>query len=138
MIHRPGRENVADPLSRLLHRRVEPDNQQRCTEEYVRFVAVSATLTALTAREIEEASADDEELKEVRKAIATGWFEKCRQYMTEVGELCVIGQLVLRGTHIIIPSKLKPRALALAHEGHNGCGWHQTEPQNQGVVARDG
>ena len=40
--------------------------------------------------------------------------------MTEAGELCVIGQLVLRGTHIIIPSKLKPRALALAHEGHLG------------------
>ena len=138
MIHRPGRENIADALSRLLHRKVEPDNHQRCTEEYVRFVAVSATPTALTTHEIEEASADDEELKEVRKAIATGWFEKCRQYMTEAGELCVIGQLVLRGTHIIIPSKLKPRALALAHEGHNGCGWHQTEPQNQGVVARDG
>ena len=40
--------------------------------------------------------------------------------MTVAGELCVIGQLVLRGTHIIIPSKLKPRALALAHEGHLG------------------
>ena len=100
MIHRPGRENIADPLSRLLHRRVEPDNHQRCTEEYVRFVAVSATPTALTTREIEEASADDEELKEVRKAIATGRFEKCRQYMTVAGELCVIGQLVLRGTRI--------------------------------------
>ena len=120
VIHRPGRENFADPLSRLLHRKVEPDNHQRCTEEYVRFVAVSATPTALTTREIEEASADDEELKEVRKAIATGRFEKCRQYMTVAGELCVIGQLVLRGTRIIIPSKLQPRTLALAHEGHLG------------------
>ena len=55
MIHRPGRENIADPLSRLLHRKVEPDNHQRCTEEYIRFVAVSATPTALTTREIEEA-----------------------------------------------------------------------------------
>ena len=71
VIHRPGRENIADALSRLLHRKVEPDNHQRCTEEYVRLVAVSATPTALTTREIEEASADDEELKEVRKAIAT-------------------------------------------------------------------
>ena len=120
VIHRPGRENIADPLSRLLHRKVEPDNHQRCTEEYVRFVAVSATPTALTTREIEEASADDEELKEVRKAIATGRFEKCRQYMTVAGELCVIGQLVLRGTCVIIPSKLQPRTLALAHEGHLG------------------
>ena len=55
VIYRPGRENIADPLSRLLHRKVEPDNHQRCTEEYVRFVAVSATPTALTTREIEEA-----------------------------------------------------------------------------------
>ena len=75
----------------------------------------------------------------MRKAIATGQFEKCRQYMTVVREMCVIGQLVLsRILCIIIPSKLQPRTLALAHEGHNGCGWHQTEPQNQGVVARDG
>ena len=102
VIHRPGRENIADALSRLLHRKVEPDNHQRCTEEYVRFVVVSATPTALTTREIEEASADDEELKEVRKAIVTGRFEKCRQYTTVAGELCVIGQLVLRGTRIII------------------------------------
>ena len=71
VIHRPGRENIADPLSRLLHRKVEPDNHQRCTEEYVGFVAVSATPTALTTLEIEVASADDEELKEVRKAIVT-------------------------------------------------------------------
>ena len=54
------------------------------------------------------------------KAIAMGWFEKCRQYMTVAGELCVIGQLVLRGTCLIIPSKLQPRTLALAHESHLG------------------
>ena len=115
-----GRENIADPLSPLLHRKVKPDNHQRCTEEYVRFAAVSATPTALTTREIEETSADDEELKEVRKAIATGRFEKCRQCMTVAGELCVIGHLVRRGTRVIIPSKLQPRTLALAHEGHLG------------------
>lgn len=55
VIHRPGRENVADPLSRLLHRKVEPDNQQWSTEEYVRFVTLGATPTALTTREMEEA-----------------------------------------------------------------------------------
>ena len=40
--------------------------------------------------------------------------------MTVVGELCVIGQFVLRGTRMIIPSKLQPRTLALANEGHFG------------------
>ena len=60
----------------------------------------------------------------MRKAIATGRFETCRQYMTVGrgggGELCVIGKLVLRGTRIFIPSKLQPRTLALANEGHLG------------------
>ena len=50
----------------------------------------------------------------------TGQFEKCKQYMAVAGELCVIGQLVLRGTRIVIPKKLQPRTLALAHEGHLG------------------
>ena len=56
----------------------------------------------------------------MKKAIATGRFEKRRQYMSVAGELCVIGQLVLIGIRIIISSKLQPRILALAHEGHLG------------------
>ena len=36
------------------------------------------------------------------------------------GELCAIGQLVLRGSRIVMPRKLRPQALALAHEGHLG------------------
>ncbi|KAJ8369419.1 hypothetical protein SKAU_G00094470 [Synaphobranchus kaupii] len=50
------------------------------SDEYVRFVAVSATPKALTTREVEEASASDEELVEVRKAIESGHFEKCTAY----------------------------------------------------------
>ena len=118
MVH--GQGNIADPLSRLLRREVKPNNHQQFAEEYVRFVAVNATPTALTTREIEEASAVDEELVEVRKAITTGQFEKCKRYMAVAEELCVIGQLVLRGTRIVIPKKLQPRTLALANEGHLG------------------
>ena len=58
VIHRCGRKNIADPLSRLLHSKVEPDDHQRCTEEYVRFVAVSATPTALTTRETESVTVE--------------------------------------------------------------------------------
>ena len=84
----------------------------------LRFIAVSATPTALTTREIKEVSAVDEELIEVRKAITTGQFDGCKQYMEVAGELCIIGQLVRRGTRIIIPKKLQPRTLiglVLAH-----------------------
>ena len=36
------------------------------------------------------------------------------------GEPCAIGQLILRGTRIVIPKKLRPRVVSLAHEGHLG------------------
>jgi len=59
-------------------------------------------------------------LKALREAIRTGRFEKCKVYAPAAGELCVIRQLVLRGTRIVLPSKLRPQAISLAHEGHLG------------------
>ena len=35
-------------------------------------------------------------------------------------ELACIGQVVLRGTRIVVPRKLRRRVLDLAHEGHQG------------------
>ena len=36
------------------------------------------------------------------------------------GQLCISGQLVLRGTRIVLPQYLRAQALALVHEGHLG------------------
>ena len=44
----------------------------------------------------------------------------CQVYARIAYELCVIGQLVLRGTRIVLPHALRDRALELAHEGHLG------------------
>lgn len=120
VVHIAGKNNIADPLSRLLTGTERRAHHEHGAEEYVRFVAVNATPNALTTREVEEASATDAELREVRKAIATGHFEKCKQYAIVANELCTIGYLVLRGTRIVLPQALRPRALALAHEGHLG------------------
>lgn len=90
------------------------------SDEYVRFVAINATPRALTTREVEEASENDPELIEVRKATESGHFENCITYAAVAGELCAVGFLVLRGTCIVLPKILQPRALALAHEGHIG------------------
>ena len=86
----------------------------------MRFVVVNATPRALTTREVEEASAADPELQDVREAIETGHFEKCKPYAVIAGELCTVGYLVLRGTRTVLPQALRARALALAHEGHLG------------------
>ena len=122
VVHRPRQGIIADPLSRLLRREVKPNNHQQSAEEYVRFVAVNA-------------SAFDEELVEVRKAITTGQFEKCMQYMAVAGESCVIGQLALRGTRIVIPKKATTKDPSSRSWRTLGSGGHQTEPQDPGLMA---
>nr|XP_058952093.1 uncharacterized protein K02A2.6-like [Pocillopora verrucosa] len=119
IVYTPGQNNIADPLSRLL-KQDKVTSHPHGAEEYIRFAAISATPQALTTREVEEASATDEELKVLREAIKTGRFEKCKNYAPAAGELCVIGQLVLRGTRIVLPNKLRAQAISLAHEGHLG------------------
>ena len=120
----PGELNIADPLSRLLstNRQAESSSAHEVSDEFVRFVAVTATPQAMTTREIEEASSEDREFLELRQHIKDGnWKgDKHKRYIPVCSELCVIGKLILRGTRIVIPSKLRPRVLSLAHEGHPG------------------
>ena len=54
----------------------------------------------MTTREIEEASAEDEDIIELRACIDDGSWkgEQLKQYLPVSGELCAIGKLVLRGT----------------------------------------
>lgn len=120
--YQPGPKNIADPLSRLVKKMETEAKQSSQAEEYVRFVAVSATPNAMTTREVEEASAEDEELLAVRQCInGKPWDQLVyKRYLLCSGELCSIGKLVLRGTRIAIPKKLRPRVLSLAHEGHLG------------------
>jgi hypothetical protein len=49
----------------------------------------------MTTREVEEASAGDEEICKLRECIETGQWEKfqCKEYIPASGELCVIGKL---------------------------------------------
>ena len=95
----------------------ESSSAHEVSDEFVRFVAVTATPQAMTTREIEEASSEDREFIELRQHIKD---DQHKQYIPVSGELCVIGKIILRGTRIVIPSKLRPRVLSLAHEGHPG------------------
>ena len=76
--------------------------------------------SAMTTREIEEASAADEELSAVRQCINRKPWDQLvsyKQYLKCSGELCTNVKLILRGTRIVIPKKLRPRVLSIAHEG---------------------
>ena len=48
---------------------------------------------------------------------------QCREFLAMFAvrrEPCAIGQLVLRGTRIVVPQNLREQVLKLAHEGHTG------------------
>ena len=119
----PKKNNIADPLSRLLKVDMAQQSEfSKMAEEHVRFVAINSTPKAMTTHDVERASSDDAELQQLRECIDTGRWTDCpdKLYAAISGELCVIGQLVLRRSRIVMPRKLRPQALALAHEGHLG------------------
>ena len=98
VVHVPGTQNIADPLSRLLDGNNREEEHKHEAEQYVRFVAIHATPRAMNTHEVEQESAIDDELEQVRSALKTGCFDDCKAYAPIAGELCVIGKLVLRGT----------------------------------------
>ena len=121
--YEPGPSKITDPLSRLVGGNLKTSSSDSAeAEEYVRFVAINATPCAMTTREVEEASNTDEERCAVKECLnGKPWDQLAyKKYLPCSSELCSIGQLILRGTRIVIPKKLRPRVLSLAHEGHLG------------------
>ena len=90
-------------------------------EEYVCEVTLQEVPVALHIEEIEEVSYQDEELTAVREALKTGnWRQAPKAYELVCNELTYVGQVVLRGTRIVVAKKLQRRVLDLAHEGQQG------------------
>ena len=111
-------KNIADPLSRLL----SPSNTSAPTEdEHAFMVAAHAVPSALHASDLEKASAADPELADVRRRLKVDdWTDAPTPYKFVRNELTYIGQLILRGTRIVVPSSMRKQVLDLAHEGHQG------------------
>ena len=85
------------------------------------MVTLESVPIALKIQEIEKVSADDEELQVVLGCLASGnWEGAPKSYVCVRNELTFIGHVILRGTRIVIPEKLRQRVLRLAHEGHQG------------------
>ena len=60
-------------------------------------------------------------MEAVREASETRhWSKAPNAYELVSHELACIGQVVLRGTRIVVPRKLRRRVLDSAHEGHQG------------------
>ena len=135
-MYKPGKENIADSLSRLTKKSNENALKRDIAEEFVKFVAKTAAPDAVTIKEIECMSADDEE-REIRQCIINEHWKTGTisvQYLAVRDELSTVGKVVLRGTRIVPPVKLRNKLIVLAHEGHLGI----TETTYKNVVARNG
>ena len=87
MIHRPGKTNIADTLSRL-----NCVTQKDCSGEeadFVRVLAQESTPVAMTAKEVETESENDPELCSVRHYIQSGDWSQCKMphYLNVKNEL---------------------------------------------------
>jgi hypothetical protein len=115
----PGRMNIADVLSRLPE--FKRSKRMNGAESYVRAIAELSVPKTMSAREVEQASREDAELRVVREAIKTGNFEGCDlAYRAVKDELTAVGHIVVRQTKLVIPSSLRQEVLKLAHQGHQG------------------
>ena len=103
--HIPGREMVADALSRL----IQTQSQESDTaEEYIRLITQEATPCALKTRDIERESANDFELETVRNCISSNNFSECpKEYKPVRNELCCVGKIVLIGCRIVVPKSMR-------------------------------
>lgn len=121
VIYKPGKNNIADPLSRL----VVTHGPQPCfdvgTEEHVNNIVAFAAPVAIKLTEIDKLSLDDSEIRAVKDSIYTGvWNDITKAFKIFETELCFAGNILLRSNRIVMPTKLRERTIELAHEGHPG------------------
>ena len=115
--HVPDSENIADTLSRLTQ--ADPEVNRNVAEEYISFVAEQVLPNAIPIQEVEHESAQDTELSQIRECIRSGDWSSCpAAYRCVRYDLAQLGKLVLRGTRIVVPQKLREKILDLPHQGH--------------------
>lgn len=114
----PGKDNIADPLSRLCKLAANPF---AINESYIHNIVEQAIPTAIPMNQIIEYSQQDPEIQMVKEGLLKGnWDEAVKAYKIFQSELCLYEDILLRGTKIVIPLKLRAQVLNAAHEGHPG------------------
>ena len=132
--YRRGDINPADYLSRHPTKHAaETSRQQKVAEEYVSYLTTNSTPKALKTQDIEAATQSDATLQAVAEAITKGnWHDAVKRPRVDASDFRLLervkdeltvsasGNLILRGTRIVIPKSLQEHVVNLAHEGHQG------------------
>ena len=123
--HRPGKWNVADYYSRHPGRSsASAYLEELKMEAYINAIVCDSLPPAITLKEMAVATREDLELQGLTKAVASGGVKvpvELRKYSKVLNEISVTENgIVLRGSRIVVPEKLRSRVLKLAHGGHQG------------------
>ena len=91
--------------------------------DYVKVIVENCVPVALSAKEIEQASFDDEDLSMVKNCVKSGKWSQCKaavSYLHVKDELYIYGELLLCGTRIVIRNILRDQVLKITYEDHQG------------------
>ena len=128
LVHEPGVTMPSDYLSRHpTGRKLEEEEEKeiRKTEMFVNAVVDASLPEALTKREIEDEMAKDEEMIKLMEAVKQKTSKRntrpeLSQYKNVIEEMAIHRNVIRRRDQILVPPKLRKKAIALAHEGHQG------------------
>jgi hypothetical protein len=118
----PGAFNPADIRSRSTFK------QEKCeissiTEKYKVYLCENAVPSAMTLDQIDKESSQDkfiQELIQCKNQDKCPKHEKFKTFFKLRNQLSIHKNVVLRGNRLVIPERLRPRILQLAHETHQG------------------
>lgn len=117
MKYLPGTANISDILSRLI---TQEDTAFDDSSEHFLF-AIGEGPTAITLTEIKCETEKDETLTAVIKALESDeWPVELYRYQAFRRELGTVEGVLVRDERIVLPLKLRSRALEIAHRGHPG------------------
>lgn len=112
-----GRDNIADPPSRLYTGYDEPFEEQHSPWEIAVLEANSVGF--LTEKELQEETAQDTSLQKVIDALETNvWPKDLKRFESIAGDLSVHDGILVKNGCAVVPSKLREKTLDLAHDGH--------------------
>ncbi|XP_063366280.1 uncharacterized protein K02A2.6-like [Cydia amplana] len=118
VIYRPGKNNIADPLSRLNDNNLSSGEP---IEHHIQQIVEYIRPKAVLLKEVADHSEKDPEIQKVKAGLYhNNWDEEVKIYKLFQTELCFYEEVLLRGTRIVIPKDLRKKILEAAHEGHPG------------------
>lgn len=116
-----GKDNLADPLSRLSAVDEMPETFDEDASHYVNEIIEATKVKAVSLAEIKEGCKLDHEFGTLEKALLQGtWTKEVEKWKSYAGEFSHIDGLILRSNRIYIPTNCRQRILTAAHEGHPG------------------